>query len=44
MPTLTALIENVQDLSTGGLICLVSVVALAVAWKALDVVSRRKDQ
>lgn len=40
---LAKLIERAHDLSTAGIVFLISVLALAVAWKALDIVSKRKD-
>jgi hypothetical protein len=39
---LKTLIERTHDLSTAGIVFLIAVLALAVAWKALDIVSKRK--
>jgi hypothetical protein len=48
MNNLAELIDQARDLTTSGTIFWVSIAALAVAWKALDVVARaqrkRKDK
>jgi hypothetical protein len=44
MNNLVELIDHARDISSSGTIFLVCIAALAVAWKALDVVAKRKDK